>query len=94
MLKCNAYIYNACLKVKVSIKNANGEITRNPHHKNEKVVSDRQSGLKFAANLPFLFDQLCLPVRTVLHTADCVRRMSKYKEWERQHNVKESRNVL
>lgn len=50
-----------------------------------------QSGLKFAANLSFLFDQLCLPVRTVLqlHTVDCVRRISKYKEWERQHNVKE-----
>lgn len=80
---------------KVSTKNPNGDIPGNSHQKKEKIVSTtmvngaKQSGLKFAANLSFLFDQLCLPVRTVLHSADCVRRMSKYKECERQHNVKD-----
>lgn len=47
-----------------------------------------QSGLNLLL-ICRLFDQLCLPVKTVLHTAKCVRRMRKYKEWERQDNVKE-----
>lgn len=53
MQKYIAYVYNARLKkkiirdaktttrfyVKVSIKNANGYITRNPNHKKVKIVS-------------------------------------------------------
>lgn len=59
MQKYIAYVYNARLKkkkkiirdaktttrfyVKVSIKNANGYITRNPNHKKVKIVSAKKA---------------------------------------------------